>query len=124
VTKTLADRRDLLSFWGTIGLIVLVEFGVRFVVPFKLERVLLVETIVFVASAAVLNSLARRSGVSTRFSRAMSFAALALILGAIRSALWLVGIEVQIANLTILLIGFLLFGIWRYMKKRKSATTK
>lgn len=111
--------------WWILTGVLVVESAVRFVIPFRLDRVLMAESIVFILSAALLGSIARRRpDLSSRIQAVARVLSIAFVLGAIRSALWLTGVDVQIANLTILLIGFLLFGIWRYTQKKRRATTE
>ena len=99
--------------WWTLAAVVIVECVVRFVVGFELDRVLLVEATSFTFAAALLNSFSRRrTDLSVRARTAILLLTLAFILGAMRSALWLAGLEVQWANLAILAISLALFTLW------------
>ena len=110
-------------WWTLIGVLA-IECVVRFAIPFSLDRVLLAESVAFILAAATLSTIAgRKPSLSSRMRGVAFVLAIAFVLGAVRSALWLTGLEVQTANLTILLMGLILYGAWRLARKRRGPKT-
>ncbi|HEX9659847.1 MAG TPA: hypothetical protein VGA18_06070 [Rhodothermales bacterium] len=105
-------RSGLTLVWLVLAGVLIGEATVRFALGYELGRVLVIEAMLLMFAAALLNSIARRADLSGRARTATRFLSLTFVLGAIRSGLWFAGLGVQWANLTILVIGLALFTLW------------
>lgn len=113
---------SLAPIWWVLAGLLLLEVGVRAVLAWDLERVLIIETLAFLASAVYLYAVVRtRSAGSSRHARALVVSAVAFALGGVRTGLWAAGVAVQWANLTIFVVALILLGAW--WRRRRSRST-
>lgn len=114
----LSNKGSLAPVWWAIAILLVIEIGVRFILDFHLQRVLIVETIAFIAMALYLYAFVQdRPALSHRKRTTLLVLVVAFILGAVRTGLWAAGIGVYWANLTILTIGLAIFLGWLWRRK-------
>src|SRR5574341_1907394 len=110
------------------GMIAAIELTVRFLLPFDLRRVLIVEAGLFLGAGVTTWALVLRSPQSFGWRRVAQWSlAGGLILAAIRATLWASGMPVARANLVIALLGAVgLIALWfqRRAFRRPTAPTE
>ena len=107
--------------WATLfGAIAAIEILVRVAVPFSLKRVLIVEAVLFMASAFVTFALIQRAPASAGWRRRLPWILFwAFMLGSVRAAMWASGQPVIRANLiTGLLVIVVMAGRWIGHRRR------
>jgi hypothetical protein len=108
-------KRQTWLLWATLfAAIAAVEGLVRFAIPFRLERVLVVEAVLFFAAALVTLFLIQRPPSVSKWRRRLQWVLVwAFGLGSARAAIWAAGQPVRRANLAILLMALLvLISSW------------
>lgn len=105
-----------------VGIAALVDIAARFFVPSSQSFVLVLEAGIFlVAATALLLPVVRRKPLSRLRRRIHAGLGAVFALGAIRSGLWGLGVAVELANLTIFLLGLAALGVWFFVRRRSKA---
>ncbi len=104
--------RELVSWILLLVAVSAVELVIRFVLPFRLGRVLAVEALLFLAAGVVGMVLAARSTQVGWRSVLQWILGVGLTLAGIRAALWALGLTVSGANLVIALGGLVILAGW------------
>jgi len=101
-------KRKLAVWIILFAVVAVLDSAVRFALPFNLRQVLIVEVVLFFTAGVAAAFLATRSPrfVGWRYKIQWALAA-ALILAAVRSCLWAIGLSVYRANMVILALAIL-----------------
>lgn len=103
------------------GAVAAVELFVRFALPFDLERVLIVETVLFLGASFASFALARRAPKAEGWRHVLQLTlAGSFILAAIRVGLWAAGQPVARANLVIAILGAMVVTLTWWSRRRTS----
>jgi hypothetical protein len=98
-------KRRPLILLTTIALVATVDLSVRFLVDFRLDRVLWTEAVLFIAAGTLLLASGPRSAPVGWRRFVQVCLAVGFLLGGIRAGLWAAGVPVTAANATVLIIG-------------------
>ncbi len=106
------------------GVVAAVELTVRVALPFKLQRVLVVEAVLFLTSALVMLGLLARTPRRTGWRRVLPWIlGGGFVLAALRSALWAAGQPVMRANIVVLVLAVICLAV-TWVSRRRRADTK
>lgn len=95
-----------LVWTGLVAAITAIDLAARFALPFSLQRVLVVEAVLFFLGALATLALSARPPQASGWRRVLQrILAAGLVLAALRAALWAAGLPVARANLIILVLG-------------------
>ncbi len=106
-----------LVWTGVILAAAALDLGARFALGLEFETALWVEVLVFLATAVVLYRLYRTDPASPGWRRGLQLVlVIFFVLGALRSAIWVSGGPVTVANAIILGLGMTVWLVWRYRR--------
>lgn len=107
---------------GVIVAAAALDLGVRFQLGLEFDESLRIEVGIFLATAALLYRLYRRDPASPGWRRGLQVVLVAsFVLGALRSALWVSGRPVTLANAVVLALGVVGWFFWRHRRRRTAA---
>ena len=110
-------RRGLV-WTGVILLATALDLGARFAFGLDFETALWIEVVVFLATALVLYRLYRKDPAVPGWRRGLQVVLVfSFALGALRSAIWVSGGPVTVANAIILGLGTTVWLAWRYRRR-------
>ena len=110
-------RRGLV-WTGVILLATVLDLGARFAFGLEFETVLLIEVVVLLATALVFYRLYRKDPAAPGWRRGLQVVLVfSFALGALRSAIWVSGGPVTVANAIILGLGTTVWLAWRYRRR-------
>ena len=110
-------RRGLV-WTGVILLATVLDLGARFAFGLEFETVLLIEVVVLLATALVFYRLYRKDPAAPGWRRGLQVVLVfSFALGALRSAIWVSGGPVTVANAIILGLGTTAWLVWRYRRR-------
>lgn len=120
VESTTAKRKPPLWLIVVAGAAA-IDLAARFFVPSSDRFVLILEACLFLVVAAVLTVplVRRRADLSSARRRFQTILAACFGLAALRAGLWGAGLAVELANLTIFILGIILVGI-AYVRSRQT----
>jgi amino acid transporter len=100
---------------GVILAATALDLGARFALSLDFENALWIEVAVLVGTALVLYRLYRKDPASPGWRRGLQVVLVAaFVLGALRSAIWVLGGPVTAANAAILGLAVTAWLVWRY----------
>jgi len=119
LTEKPKRKRKVPGWLAIVGIAAAVDLAARFFVPSSMPFVLVLESAVFFVAAAALAIPVIRKATMTGFRRKLhKWLAAAFALGAIRSGMWGLGVPVEYANLTIVLLGLAGLAVV-YLRRKK-----
>jgi hypothetical protein len=108
-----------LVWTGLAAAIAAIDLATRFALPFDLQRVLLVEALLFFVGGLAVLGIGTRPPQASGWRRVLErLLAGGLVLAALRSALWAAGLPVARANLIILILGGITLGVAKWRTRR------
>lgn len=116
------ERRGWIRWVALLAVVAAVELVARFAFPFDLERVLVVETVLFLGAAFAITRLVARAPPKKRWQRVLQWVlAWSFALAAVRTGIWAAGQPVSRANGAVLVLGVVvLVAAWVRHRRRRA----